>query len=106
MCCAIVSISTHLLTSQKVRSLAIHVQNSPLRRDRLREACAAASLPDLALVRPVKTRWNSSAECILRTLELRKAVHALTGSDAFEQFQLSPLEWRLMEQTQNIMMVS
>lgn len=91
---------------EQARSLAIYVQNSPLRRDQLRAACLAANLPDLALIQPIKIRWNSSGECIIRTLELRPAIHNITGAGPMEKFQLTREEWKIAEQLDEPMMVS
>lgn len=84
----------------KASTLAYFVQNSPTRRAQLHEACAETGVPDLALIRPIKIRWNTHANCLLRTLELRRPVHNLCGNPEYERFLFSRTEWTIMEQLQ------
>jgi len=84
----------------KASTLASFVQNSPTRRAQLHEACTEAGVPDLNLIRPIMIRWNTHANCLLRTLELRRPIHNLCGNPEYERFLFSRTEWTIMEQLQ------
>ena len=84
----------------KASTLAYFVQNSPTRRAQLHDACIEAGVADLTLIRPIKIRWNTHANCLLRTLELRRPVHNLCGNPQYERFLFSRTEWMIMEQIQ------
>jgi hypothetical protein len=73
----------------KASRLAIFIKNSPTHREQFRTACQSTNSPNLALIRPVKTCWNSHAQCLICTLILWKAVHSLCGDQDYESYLIS-----------------
>src|SRR6201996_4905885 len=84
----------------KASTLAYSVQNSPTWRAQLHNACIEAGVADLTLIQPIKIRWNTHANCLLCTLELRRPVHNLCGNPEYKRFLFSRTEWSIMEQVQ------
>src|ERR1700761_3627928 len=84
----------------KASMLAYFVQNAPTRRAQLHDACIKAGVADLTLIRPIKIRWNTHANCLLCTLELHCPVHNLCGNPEYKRFLFSCTEWMIMEQIQ------
>ena len=63
-----IQINYHII---QLRDLINKIHASQLRREKLRSACKNNQLKELALIPDVPTRWNSTYDMILRSLQLR-----------------------------------
>ena len=55
----------------QLRELIVKIRASPLRREKLSNACKNNDINDLKPILDVPTRWNSTFEMIKRALQLR-----------------------------------
>ncbi|KAJ7939279.1 hypothetical protein B0H13DRAFT_1851013 [Mycena leptocephala] len=89
----------------KLRNLAKKIVHSPTIKADLAAACMRSEITPRLMVRDVSTRWNSTAELLQRGLELREALkllvvmqeHNRPRGARLRRFQLSPEEWKLLE---------
>jgi hypothetical protein len=60
----------------------------------------------MALIRAIKTRWNSHGNCLLRTLVLKKAVKYLCEhTPELTRYEFTKIEWTIMQQLKEPMEV-
>jgi hypothetical protein len=89
--------------------LAKKVSNNGNNRDIFKIKCEEANDCDiLELVKVVATRWNSHGKCMERLFTLQPAVAALCSDrslPAFGRYQMSSVEWDIIEQMQPILRV-
>ena len=72
-----------------------------------REICEDLKLPEKLIPRDVKTRWNSTFDMVVVTINYKKAYKRIT-EDAelgLRGFELSKREWAILEGLRDILKV-
>ncbi len=88
--------------------MAYKIVNSPtILLPAWRDLCRELGLPVKLIPRDVQTRWNSSYDMAVATVEYKKVVRRITsdGDLGLRGFELSAREWNLLERLRDVLKV-
>ena len=98
----------------QLRNLSKRIHNSPTLHANLEAACVKSKIKPMQMVRDVATRWNSTTMMLGRALQMREAINLLVISEhhnrprsvRLRRFQLSKVEWDLLDKLYPLLEVS